>query len=92
MRNIIKQLISFILPFTVLVLVPLYIENDYSIPHILILISGLSIMASGFYLMIMTITKFIRIGKGTLAPWSPTKKLVTGGIYGHVRNPMIIGV
>jgi len=42
--------------------------------------------------MTMTISTFIRIGKGTLAPWSPTRKLVIGGMYGHVRNPMIIGV
>jgi protein-S-isoprenylcysteine O-methyltransferase Ste14 len=42
--------------------------------------------------MIMTISTFIRIGKGTLAPWSPTRKLVIGGMYGYVRNPMIMGV
>jgi protein-S-isoprenylcysteine O-methyltransferase Ste14 len=42
--------------------------------------------------MIITISIFIRIGKGTLAPWSPTKKLVITGIYRYVRNPMIIGV
>jgi len=27
-----------------------------------------------------------------LAPWSPTRKLVTNGIYAYVRNPMILGV
>lgn len=42
--------------------------------------------------MTMTISLFIKIGKGTLAPWSPTRKLVIRGMYGHVRNPMIIGV
>lgn len=26
------------------------------------------------------------------APWSPTRTLVTGGLYGYVRNPMIEGV
>lgn len=40
----------------------------------------------------MTISTIIRIGKGTLAPWSPTRKLVIGSMYGHVRNPMIMGV
>jgi protein-S-isoprenylcysteine O-methyltransferase Ste14 len=92
MENIIKQLISFILPVTVLILVPLYIEADNLIHNIPVLMAGLSVMGSGLYIMIITISKFIRIGKGTLAPWSPTKKLVTDGIYGHVRNPMIMGV
>jgi len=32
------------------------------------------------------------IGKGTLAPWNPTQKLVVQGVYRHVRNPMISGV
>ncbi len=34
----------------------------------------------------------MNIGDGTLAPWSPTKKLVTTGLYAYVRNPMILGV
>jgi protein-S-isoprenylcysteine O-methyltransferase Ste14 len=46
----------------------------------------------GLYILIMAISTVIRIGRGTLAPWSPTKKLVTSGMYGYVRNPMITGV
>jgi protein-S-isoprenylcysteine O-methyltransferase Ste14 len=42
--------------------------------------------------MAQTILTFIRIGRGTLAPWSPTRKLVVGGMYAYVRNPMILGV
>jgi protein-S-isoprenylcysteine O-methyltransferase Ste14 len=42
--------------------------------------------------MILTISTFIKIGKGTLAPWSPTRQLIIGGMYGYVRNPMIMGV
>jgi hypothetical protein len=38
--------------------------------------------------MKMTISTFMRIGKGILAPWSPTRKLVVGGMYGYVRNSM----
>ena len=87
-----KQIFSFILPVTVLILVPLYIEPNISIHNVLTLIAGLVIIGVGLYLMTITISKFIRIGKGTLAPWSPTRKLVIDGIYRHVRNPMIIGV
>jgi protein-S-isoprenylcysteine O-methyltransferase Ste14 len=42
--------------------------------------------------MVMTISAFMIKGKGTLAPWSPTKKLIVDGMYGYVRNPMIMGV
>lgn len=49
-------------------------------------------MCLGLYIMTRTISAFIRIGKGTLAPWSPAKKLITNGMYRHIRNPMIMGV
>ena len=49
-------------------------------------------MGNGLYYLFMTIWLFINIGKGTLAPWSPTKKLVVIGPYRHVRNPMIASV
>ena len=35
---------------------------------------------------------FYVIGKGTLAPWDPPKKLVTVGLYRYVRNPIYVGV
>lgn len=92
MKNVLKQVISLILPVTVLILVPLSIEPNISTYSISALLTGLFIVCIGLYIMTMTISTIIRIGKGTLAPWSPTRKLVTGGIYGHVRNPMITGV
>ena len=92
MKNVIKQLISFILPVTVLILVPLYIEKNITVRFVPALLPGLVFICMGLSVMALTILTFIRIGKGTLAPWSPTRKLVTGGMYGHVRNPMIMGV
>jgi len=92
MKTIIKNIISFILPGIVLIIVPFYIEPDISIKQILALVTGLLLMCIGLFIMTLTISLFIRIGKGTLTPWSPTKKLVINGIYGHVRNPMISGV
>lgn len=93
MRNIIKQLISFILPITVVIVVPLYIERNILVKHNLTyLICGLVVICIGLCIMAVTISTFIRIGKGTLAPWSPTRKLIIGGMYGYVRNPMIMGV
>ena len=92
MKTALKQIISFILPITVSILVPIYIETNISINQILPFLTGLFIMCTGLSIMTMTISLFIRLGKGTLAPWSPTRKLVIHGLYRHVRNPMIIGV
>lgn len=92
MKNVIKQIISFILPITVLILVPLYIERNISMKNFPTLLIGLFVMCAGLYIMTMTISTFIKIGRGTLAPWSPTRKLIVVGMYGHVRNPMIMGV
>jgi protein-S-isoprenylcysteine O-methyltransferase Ste14 len=46
----------------------------------------------GIVLMVATIRLFVVVGKGTLAPWNPTQRLVVQGVYRHVRNPMISGV
>ncbi len=42
--------------------------------------------------MVAAISLFVTVGRGTLAPWEPTHKLVVQGVYRHVRNPMISGV
>lgn len=46
----------------------------------------------GLCLSIWTATLFMKVGKGTPAPWDPPKKLVIRGPYCYVRNPMIISV
>jgi protein-S-isoprenylcysteine O-methyltransferase Ste14 len=48
--------------------------------------------AVGVGLMATTIRLFHEQGRGSLAPWSPTRELVVRGPYRHVRNPMISGV
>jgi len=53
---------------------------------------GIAFIALGLVLMVATIRLFVNVGKGTLAPWNPTQKLVVQGVYRHVRNPMISGV
>jgi len=55
-------------------------------------LAGGVLMGTGLYYLSITIWLFVNIGKGTLAPWSPTKKLVIIGPYRNVRNPMISGV
>lgn len=53
---------------------------------------GIPLIAAGVLLVISTITLFAKVGRGTLAPWDPTSKLVVQGPYRYVRNPMISGV
>ncbi len=65
-----------------------------SIPGSVVLLAviGAHFIGLGLVLMVATIRLFVTVGKGTLAPWEPTKKLVVRGVYRHVRNPMISGV
>ena len=49
-------------------------------------------VAAGLALWAWTVLLLARIGRGTLAPWDPTERLVVEGPYAHVRNPMITGV
>jgi len=92
MQFVLKQLFSLILPFTVLIIVPLIIENNFVIVLDAATIAGILFAAAGLAFLAATISMFIRLGRGTLAPWSPTNKLVVSGLYSHVRNPMITGV
>jgi protein-S-isoprenylcysteine O-methyltransferase Ste14 len=56
-----------------------------------VLVGGV-MAAIGVFLIAWTVTLFGRVGRGTLAPWDPTSRLVVVGPYRHVRNPMIGGV
>jgi protein-S-isoprenylcysteine O-methyltransferase Ste14 len=70
----------------------MYIERDISVKSFPALLIGLVMICTGLCVMVATISTFISIGKGTLAPWSPAKKLISRGIYGYIRNPIIMGV
>jgi protein-S-isoprenylcysteine O-methyltransferase Ste14 len=53
---------------------------------------GLLPLASGFVLLSWCVRDFYVAGKGTLAPWSPPRHLVTVGLYRYSRNPMYVAV
>lgn len=100
--SVADQIKSFSLPFTVLLVIPaaiLWLSGKFRIGwgfglpwDAMAVLAGAVLMGFGLYYLFITIWLFNNIGKGTLAPWSPTRKLVLIGPYRHVRNPMISGV
>jgi protein-S-isoprenylcysteine O-methyltransferase Ste14 len=81
-----------LLPGTVCVLVPAMLVSDAAIsPWPLALLGGV-LLALGLGVIAWTVSLFACVGRGTLAPWDPTSKLVVRGPYRYVRNPMISGV
>lgn len=91
-----------LLPGTVIVVVPALIVIAGGGPSIgwgldgvlagLVALVGLTLIAAGLALWVWTLRLFASIGKGTLASWDPTRRLVVQGPYCRVRNPMITGV
>ncbi|MDR2396593.1 MAG: isoprenylcysteine carboxylmethyltransferase family protein [Puniceicoccales bacterium] len=85
-----------LLPFNVLVIVPaivLYFSDyDWEMQSILAMMMGMLLLIVGLFLAGWTMRLFVKVGKGTAAPWDPPQKLVIAGPYCHVRNPMITSV
>jgi len=89
------------LPFMVLIVIPgilWYAMRNMNfnpladLPLILRIVMGMVLFFVGIHLFYNPVLLFIRIGKGTLAPWNPTKKLIVKGLYRYTRNPMILAV
>ena len=55
-------------------------------------IVGGALIAAGAAFLIHAFARFALEGVGTPAPVAPTERLVVGGIYRHVRNPMYLAV
>jgi protein-S-isoprenylcysteine O-methyltransferase Ste14 len=53
---------------------------------------GAMALLAGVLMFSWCVSLFARVGRGTLAPWDPTQRLVAAGPYRYVRNPMISGV
>lgn len=100
MNIVLKQLVSLILPFTIIIVIPYLILSVITLPGTkspdnlttIGFVMGLLFVIIGLTGLALTIWMFIKIGKGTLAPWSPTKRLIISGPYAHLRNPMISSV
>lgn len=55
-------------------------------------VAGVVLLVAGLALFAWCVALFARVGRGTLAPRDPTRRLVAEGPYRLVRNPMITAV
>jgi protein-S-isoprenylcysteine O-methyltransferase Ste14 len=90
-----------LLPFMVVVVIPRWLLRAWEVtdtqwkPGATATIgaaAGALMFLAGFALFGWCLSLFARVGRGTLAPWDPTRRLIAVGPYRHVRNPMISAV
>lgn len=56
------------------------------------IVMGGALVLAGLVLLVRAFVRFVSEGLGTPAPVAPTERLVVGGEYRYVRNPMYVGV
>ena len=54
--------------------------------------AGALLIAAGLPVLVHSFARFVAEGAGTPAPIAPTERLVVGGLYRYVRNPMYVAV
>jgi protein-S-isoprenylcysteine O-methyltransferase Ste14 len=87
------------LPFVAVVVVPAAIllasGSDWDLEaaaRVITVVIGAGLLAVGLGLFAATVRLFASVGRGTLAPWDPPRRLVVAGPYRRWRHPMITGV
>jgi protein-S-isoprenylcysteine O-methyltransferase Ste14 len=76
-------------------LLPWLLTGGYHLP--LAPVPGLALLGwllviAGLPVLVHAFVRFAVEGLGTPAPVAPTERLVVGGVYRHVRNPMYVSV
>ncbi len=80
-------------PGVVAGLVPWWITGWDARPTWLLLrVVGGALLVVCVLVLVDAFMRFVMEGSGTPAPVAPTERLVVGGLYRHVRNPMYVAV
>lgn len=87
---------TFFCPGTVALLIPYLILKTWRHPAIeswaINQYAGLGLVMAGMVGLGWCIYYFAKAGNGTLFPLDPAQKLLIGGLYRYVRNPMYLSV
>jgi protein-S-isoprenylcysteine O-methyltransferase Ste14 len=66
------------------------VNEDYAWPPLQVL--GALLIGAGAAVIVHAFARFVLEGIGTPAPVAPPERLVVGGLYRYVRNPMYVAV
>lgn len=89
-----------LLPTVVAILIPWILTREPNADRLVLtpggrlvtMVLGVLCIAGGLAMLVWTVRLLASEGRGTLAPWNPTTRLVALGPYQHVRNPMMLAV